>query len=489
MIQPFKWQQKAADQIVSIIRENPGCLEMASTGVGKTYVACNALRQLLEAGDLDNKESYNPLRILWVTPAGVKNQSARVLKEYGILNKTLLLSYGQLRGKDGNMFYKEHTMIVSGQERIIFEWNPAMLPGIVVFDECQGLKNETSIQTMVGRSVPTTVKKLFISATPYTKISEARSVVQGVGMKSAAGVRITNDHAHRALVDIAWPRSPDQWSPSAMKRLTDLMKPYIATIKGVQYKFKARCDCVLIDFESKEERESYRNAYREYLEEIAITKGWTGHSRWAAILVSMQKFRQRAELIRAKRLADRILWSLKEEKQVILASNFVDTIRSVWKHLTKAGISPDDVAHLIGGMSLSQRQKMIDEFNEGRRSVMLFTMRTGGVGISLHHDRPEGRPRHIILPPTWSAIEMCQAVGRAHRVTSISPTTQEIVWYKGTIEEQVAEKVALKVKCINKAIVAKEQFVSLFSPREEIPDDSIDEDIEVEEGIDESAFE
>jgi hypothetical protein len=90
-------------------------------------------------------------------------------------------------------------------------------------------------------------------------------------------------------------------------------------------------------------------------------------------------------------------------------------------------------------------------------------MRSGGVGISLHHNSKEGRPRHIIIPPTWSAIDLVQALGRGHRITSISDTTQEVVWYKDTIEETVCERVKAKLNCINASVGRKENWVNVFT--------------------------
>ena len=46
----------------------------------------------------------------------------------------------------------------------------------------------------------------------------------------------------------------------------------------------------------------------------------------------------------------------------------------------------------------------------------------------------------------------------------MSNTLQEILWYRGTIEEQVAATVENKVSCINRAVAAKEQWASLFAP-------------------------
>ena len=58
----------------------------------------------------------------------------------------------------------------------------ALLPtqGLVVFDECQApLKNEDSTRTSIARGLPENVKRIFISATPYQRVCEARTVMVG----------------------------------------------------------------------------------------------------------------------------------------------------------------------------------------------------------------------------------------------------------------------------------------------------------------------
>jgi hypothetical protein len=56
-------------------------------------------------------------------------------------------------------------------------------------------------------------------------------------------------------------------------------------------------------------------------------------------------------------------------------------------------------------------------------------MRAGGVGISLH-DIIGDHPRVGLHSPTWSAIEMKQAIGRLYRADAKSHTKQRIVYSK-----------------------------------------------------------
>jgi SNF2 family DNA or RNA helicase len=235
---------------------------------------------------------------------------------------------------------------------------------------------------------------------------------------------------------------------------------------------------VSINFKNAAEQQAYNKLVEDLIAGLNTRKGQDRDS-YVHFLVEMQKMQQGAELLRCDHIADRVMANT-AEKAVIVASNFVDTLRKTYRILTtERGISPDRIAFIVGGQKMEERQKMVDEFQRGKRDILLFTMRSGGVGISLHHDRPETKPRHIILPPTWSAIDLVQALGRAHRLTSLSATTQEILWYANTIEDAVRIKVELKLKCISKAVTAKEQFVDTFVKQ-------IDEQIDAEKLVETS---
>jgi SNF2 family DNA or RNA helicase len=206
----------------------------------------------------------------------------------------------------------------------------------------------------------------------------------------------------------------------------------------------------------------------------------------------MQKFRQKAEEIRSPIIAGRAHNAVQEGSQIIIASNFRNMLRGAFLALTeKYGYDKDRIGFVTGKQTAEQRQRHVDEFQSGKRDVMLLTMQAGGVGISLHHEQPDARPRHIILPPTWSAIDLIQCLGRSHRITSQSNTLQEVLWYRNTIEERVAAVVQNKVACINKAVTAKEQWASLFAPNvdDELGDVDTDADNEIDYGLDEGMLE
>ena len=335
------------------------------------------------------------------------------------------------------------------------------MPSLVVFDECQGLKNDSSSQTQLSWSIPQGVKRIFISATPYQRVSEARSVVQGVGMKTY-GEPCTTETAPQLLQDIARWGSPSKLCQAQMERLRTAMKPYAVFVPKVRYKHKTHTRCRLIEFETSAEREHYDSyfvAFKRKCEEQMRNANFGRNE----ILVAMQKFREGAEEVRAVRMAKRAIEMAERGRQVIVVFNFVNPMRLAYKALRNEGLSEDSISHIVGGQSPSKRESERAKFQEGKSNILLFTMRSGGVGISLHHDREEAKPRHIIIPPTWSAIDLVQALGRGHRITSISDTTQEVVWYKDTIEETVCARVEQKLDCINASVGRKENWVNVFT--------------------------
>mgnify|MGYP003147462089 FL=1 len=485
---PF--QKTAALELADKLLKERGALLQAGTGVGKTYITAQALKQVIPTL-LKSEAPDTPFPVLWIGPAATMIQTQRVLKSYGIAQHVMTLSYSALTSPKtgGAMFYQTRTEVTYGQEQIVYDWRECMLPRLVVFDECQALKNEESTRTAIARGLPDSVKRLFISATPYQRVCEARTVMVGVGMRSEYNVLpLSQGTAPSVMRSLATYGNTSAYSPKAMEKVKGVMQPYTVNVKGIRFKHKAHTECVLINFQRSEERQAYENAYNEYLEELFKLRGQTGHGILAARLVAMQKFRQKAEEIRSPIVAGRAHNAIQEGSQVIIASNFKNMLRGAWQALTKRyGYDSERIGFVTGGQTAEQRQRHVDEFQAGKRDVMLLTMQAGGVGISLHHEQDEARPRHIILPPTWSAIDLIQCLGRSHRITSRSNTLQEVLWYRNTIEERVAAVVENKVKCINKAVSAKEQWASLFAPNvdDDLGNVDADTDSEVDYGLDE----
>lgn len=456
-VQMIEWQGRAVDDIVESLDNGRGCLLRGGTGLGKMYIKALAVRKMLELSKLPLPEgSINPFPILWLCPKSVKSQTQTVLQETGIVTSVMLLSYGELKNSSGTALFLDYvTAIEHGAPVINAKWKPEMLPALLVCDERHCLKNQDSLQSRVVSACPQSVKTLDASATPFQRVSDAHSLLLRYGLASKETV-------NGRLAGIAAPKSPTEYSPSAVERLRTFLdsKRCIVELKNVRFKFPAHTKCTTIYFKTPQQRRRYEIAFEVYAEKMRKLRG--EYAPAVEYLVAMQKFQQEAELIRTDELAARIAAQSKTDA-VICGSNYLETIRDVWRKLVHTHkISKDRIAYIVGGQTGRERERMRDDFQSGKKDIMLLTVRAGGVGISLHHDRPTTKPRYIVIPPTWSAIDLVQVLGRAHRLTSMSPTVQEILWYGDTIEDDVKKRVELKTKCLSKAVTAREQFVDIF---------------------------
>jgi hypothetical protein len=140
----------------------------------------------------------------------------------------------------------------------------------------------------------------------------------------------------------------------------------------------------------------------------------------------------------------------------------------------------EDKDLMLGAQSLEQRQIEIDRFQSGKSLYCFFTFKAGGVGLSLHHSdelttfkcrRKESgyafeediplvpvRPREMYCAVTYNAVELVQGLGRCPRITSLSDTTQVLLFYIHTIEEHIAKIVSIKLRCLQKVVRTKESW-------------------------------
>ena len=147
----------------------------------------------------------------------------------------------------------------------------------------------------------------------------------------------------------------------------------------------------------------------------------------------------------------------------------------------------------LGPQSKEDRRLAIDNFQSGKSKVCLITYKAGSVGLNLNHsceyfairggeylvenaDSPEftvierktglnvdnlPRPRGMILTPTLNPVEFLQAFGRAHRINSLSHTTFEILFFKGTREEEAARILGPKIINLKQVTGSKEAWTHL----------------------------
>lgn len=487
----LEFQERPLVECVEALGVGESRILIAPTGSGKTYFTGAVLRLCKKL----YPEVFPPSQlIILITKPTIIQQTERVVlglyKNHGVF----ITSYSQMVATLGQVFIRWDTRIVNGQPVLWPFWR--VKPSLIIFDECHSLKNEGSQQTLIGESAAEQkIPTLFMSATPYSRPIHTRVVACALAPKIYGEnnpLRLNAKNFHSWITGISAPRKPEDWCPTAMKRIQSVLEPYTLRFGKLTYKKTTIIKQVTCNFESNEERKIYTDAFDEY-QEARMSFGNDPLAGFAEVLVAMLKFRQKAEILRAPHLA-RLAFETEQQKGVspIIACAFQDTLKVVHGWLVKLGVPSESIGTIMGGQSANERQRNIDEFQSGRRRFMLLMFSAGGAGLSLHHHKETQRPRVVFLPPVWSSEELVQVLGRAHRINSISTTYQYILYFEGTIEVEVMKKVKGKCSALKEVTTRSEAWTSMFDGKEaatsvnkKLKDEDVDPSMLKDKGDDE----
>lgn len=129
--------------------------------------------------------------------------------------------------------------------------------------------------------------------------------------------------------------------------------------------------------------------------------------------------------------------------------------------LLSAAMTKAKIPHglITGAQSEDERQKAVDDFQEGRIKWILFTAQAGGVGITLTAAR-----RLVMLQRPWSLVDHKQALDRVHRIGSEIHDSILIMDYvtEGTIEERVLQVLETKSDNFEQIVRDRDQLMKLL---------------------------
>ncbi len=109
---------------------------------------------------------------------------------------------------------------------------------------------------------------------------------------------------------------------------------------------------------------------------------------------------------------------------------------------------------LHGGLSIKNRQRLVDDFQAGRIPVLVLSLKAGGTGLNLtkatnvvHYDR------------WWNPAVEDQATDRAYRIGQDRTVTVHRLITEGTVEDRVAELLKAKRALADKVVGSGEGWI------------------------------
>jgi hypothetical protein len=421
---------------------NGNALDASDTGTGKTFCALVACAEL----------GLTPCVIapLAVLPSWVR--AAVFLK----VNLGWLINYDKLRaGRSGFGSFIPASMGPDGNDPMArgeffkFQYLPGNGKHVVIFDEVQKCKAHDSKQGQILRDAARAGHKcLMLSATAAKDPLEMRNLGAALGLHSGKESDWRAWAKRNGCVD-----SQQRWGSQmrfdrkqSKANLAELHRQ-IFPMRGQRIRVADVPDfpetSITADSLDTGHTEEINQAYADAEAKIAAAVGKPAGAKAADSLAAMMAARIAAEKGKLDLFEDLAKEALDEGKSVAIFLNFRAHLGELAKRLKTECI--------IWGQDLNgraqkpgERQQHIDDFNADRSRVILVSLQAGGAGLSLH-DLNGDYPRVALISPSYSAIDLKQALGRVHRAGAKTKSMQRILFAAGTVEDEICTSMRVKL--------------------------------------------
>ena len=428
------WQKPFAEKMADVLGRERAFLCAANTGAGKTYLACDVIKRL-------------GIPALVVCPKIARTQWRSVLEGMGVEDKVIgVINPENLIASKRNPFYSHEDgwkNIPEGPVLLIFDELHRSCSGVYKLSKPgqkgQGCKQALMAARWVNKSTPGH-KVLALTATPADSPLKMQALGYLMGFHSFVAPSFydwcrrhgCSMQARGRQAAFAFTR--DRLRAKAIMEgiRKDMGERFMSITPNEIPGFPEETrEVVLVDL-AKEDHEALVRAYEEMPE---LMKKPSRDS-----MVKLLRLRQQAEFCKASVLAKMAKDEVEDGNSVFIAISFTDARLRIQMELEKAGVP---FGAIYGGQKESERNGMIDAFQQNRTHVIIGMMQACGVALSLHDTKHE-RPRVSLISPSFSASDVVQALGRIRRVGG-THATQRIVLAAGSVEERVAKAVNGKI--------------------------------------------
>lgn len=429
MITLKEWQVPLAEHQTKVLREGKVMLSACHTGSGKTYLACQTIRDLR-------------MPTLVVCPKVAISQWRHVVEGMGCRPYVIDVVNPERLVAGKNRYYDNER---GWDIPFINEVNGMLL---VVDEVHRGCSGPDSKQTLMAarwcNKLHPRNKELLMSATPFETPEKMRLIGYLMGFHRFVKPSFYDWMRTKncGFVDIGWGARKRR-----IFRFTTNKKKAEETMRLIRHEMGDRFmsitpeeipgfpeetrEVVRIDL-AKADHDALVRAYAEMPERIQHMS--------QDDMVKMLRLRQQAEFLKAEAVAQEIIEAVRSGYSVFRMVNFTDARTRLENCLRDAKVP---FANIYGGQKESERQRGIDEFQANQVHVMVGMAAACSVALSLHDERHE-RPRVSWISPGYSASEFSQGLGRIRRVGG-TPVTQFIDIAADSVEEKVGMAIERKM--------------------------------------------
>ena len=432
-------QREHAVSLLNSLYINGVACDQSETGTGKTYVAAWLAKNL-----------NSPVVI--VCPKVVIPSWTKVLSYFGIKAHCLINYEKLMRGNTEHLNFKDGKDTGPSDYVINFPKN-----SLVILDEVHKCKSATSKNSdFLIKLKMDGYKSLLLSATAATNPLEMKAFGFATTLHNLVSYRqfITSSGAYAGRYGGFQIDLQSQKTVEAMSNIHNtLFNLYKVSSRMTRKMFDkifpdnhVMADC----FDMGTNTDKINRVYLQMEAEMAaLEESSINYSQHHFAI--MTKARRMAELLKVPTMVEMIEDWYDEGISPVVFVNFTDTVEAIEKQLAKNRKFDGKIARIVGGQSDKVRQNDIELFQSDVKRIMIANLAAGNAGVSLH-DLNGNFPRGSIISPSYSAINLLQALGRIHRAEGKTTCIQKVMFAAGTIEVEACKRVQCKLnnlECLN----------------------------------------
>jgi len=432
-------QREHAVNMLNSLYINGVACDQSETGTGKSYVAAWIAKNL-----------NSPVVI--VCPKIMIPAWTKVLSYFGIKAHCLINYEKLIRGNTEHLSFKDGKDNGPSDYTINFPKN-----SLVILDEVHKCKSATSKNSdFLIKLKMDGYKSLLLSATSATNPLEMKAFGFATTLHNLTSYRqfITDSGAYVGRYGGFQIDLQSQKTVEAMSNIHDkLFNLYKVSSRMTRKMF----DKIFPDnhimaecFDMGTNTDKINKVYQQMESELAaLEESSVNYSQHHFAI--MTKARRMAELLKVPTMVEMIEDWYDEGISPVVFVNFTDTVEAIEKQLAKNRKFDGKIARIVGGQSDKVRQKDIELFQSDNKRIMIANLAAGNAGVSLH-DLNGNFARGAIISPSYSAINLLQALGRIHRAEGKTKCIQKVMFAAGTIEEDACKRVQSKLnnlECLN----------------------------------------
>lgn len=425
--------------LVSILSKNRAALDSSDTGTGKTYCAIAACAHLgLRPCIICPKSVISTwdrvCKIFRVTPVMIVNYETARTGKYYVERERVKCPYIETEKTDKGEYFK---FIVNTDVLFIFDeahraWDISKLNGRLLY----AAKQENVPVLVLSATIADYPERFkiffyilnFIDTDTVLAWSKSDNNKERIYKKYQYIMLNWILRDPKPMWRIHHMLYPDRASRIRIDALGDLFPE--TQINATPYNM------------AKKRAEEIQKEYKILNTELEELKEKTNSDKPKEnILVKVMRAHQKIELLKVPLFVELANDFFENKYSVVIFVNFTQTLELLKKMLNTECV-------IYGKQDAYQREKNINDFQDNKTNIIICNIKAGSVGVSLH-DLDGKHPRASLISPTWSSIDLQQALGRIHRAGGKSKSLQRIVYVADTIEEKIAEKLENKLKDIN----------------------------------------